>query len=171
MTASAPPNRWHTWSQWVVGQWNRTPGYLKWAGGILLGAILRFSLERLFPDAWAAISHVLFDPKIPVWLAVVAVIAILVLERTAPHLYRRARTHGETTRLQPLFGVRWATPPDVEQVQGPYCTACTTRLRGVLWSGDSSPTLWLCPSCGREFNTPEFPDIRDEAERVLSSTR
>jgi len=54
-------------------------------------------------------------------------------------------------------------------VQGPYCAVCPTLLRGTLWSGDSSPTLWVCPSCAREFSTPEFPDIRREAERQLGS--
>jgi hypothetical protein len=27
--------------------------------------------------------------------------------------------------------------------------------------------LWRCPRCGREFSTPEFPDIVREVERQL----
>src|SRR5918912_747985 len=106
------------------------------------------------------------------WLGVAGLVVVLVLERVVPLLYRRlraARTEG--TRLRTLFGVRWATPPEVDHVQGPYCTVCTTRLRGTLWSGDASPTLWTCPSCGREFTTPEFPDITREAEQRLGHTR
>ena len=160
------------WWQWATDRWNHTPGYLKWLGGILLGALVRLVFARLFPERWERLSHQLFAPTIPIWLAVVGLVAVLVLERAVPALYRRlraARTEG--TRLRPLFGVRWATPPEVDHVQGPYCTVCTTRLRGTLWSGDASPTLWTCPSCGREFTTPEFPDITREAERRLGHTR
>jgi hypothetical protein len=160
------------WWEWVTDRWNHTPGYLKWLGGILLGALLRLLFARLFPERWERLSHQLFDPTMPIWLAVVGLVAVLVLERVVPLLYRRfraARTEG--TRLRTLFGVRWATPPEVDHVQGPYCTVCTTRLRGTLWSGDASPTLWTCPSCGREFTTPEFPDITREAERRLGHTR
>jgi hypothetical protein len=160
-------SRWGAMWHWIVDRWNRTPGYLKWAGGILAGALARFLLEKFFPDVWANISRVFLDPKIPVWVAVVALILILVLERTTPSLYRRWRTKEEPLRLRSIFGVRWATPPEVEEVQGPFCVACTVTLRGVLWSGDSSPTLWLCPSCGREYSTPEFPDIRREVERMI----
>ena len=160
------------WWQWATDRWNHTPGYLKWLGGILLGALVRLVFARLFPERWERLSHQLFDPTMPIWLAVVGLAVVLVLERTLPALYRRlraARTKG--TRLRTLFGVRWATPPEVDHVQGPYCTVCTTRLRGTLWSGDASPTLWTCPSCGREFTTPEFPDITREAERRLGHTR
>ena len=158
--------------QWATDRWNHTPGYLKWLGGILLGALVRLAFARLFPERWERLEHQLFDPTMPVWLAVVGLVVVLVVERVVPALYRRlraARTEG--TRLRTLFGVRWATPPEVDHVQGPYCTVCTTRLRGTLWSGDASPTLWTCPSCGREFTTPEFPDITREAERRLGHTR
>src|SRR5918911_417417 len=131
------------WWQWATDRWNHTPGYLKWLGGILLGALVRLVFARLFPERWERLEHQLFDPTIPVWLAVVGLVAVLVLERIVPLLYRRlraARTEG-------------------------------TRLRGTLWSGDASPTLWTCPSCGREFTTPEFPDITREAERRLGHAR
>jgi hypothetical protein len=168
MILSDKQGRLGAWWQWVINRWNTTPGYLKWLGGILVGAIIRLLLERLFPESWQRISHTLFDPTMPIWLAVVGVIVVLILERAVPSLYRHLRTRGEPARLQPLFGVRWATPPHVDRVQGPYCTVCTVPLRGTLWSGDASPTLWRCPSCGREFSTPEFPDIREEAERRLA---
>lgn len=161
-----PVTWWHAWWRWATDSWNRTPGYLKWLGGLLLGALVRLLFEKLFPERWSRISHHLFDPTMPIWLAVVALVCVLVLERSVPPLYRRLRaTRTEGARLRPLFGVRWATPPEVERVQGPYCAACPTRLRGAMWSGDASPTLWVCPSCGREFQTPEFPDITREAER------
>jgi branched-subunit amino acid ABC-type transport system permease component len=159
------------WWQWIVNRWTRTPGYLKWIGGILLGALIRLLLERLFPDVWQSVSHVLFDPKIPVWLAVVAIAVVLMLERTAPTLYRHLHARGEGAPLVTVFGVRWALPPQVEEVQGPYCTLHPVALRGTLWSGDSSPTLWVCPTCGREYSTPEFPDIRREVERRLMGAR
>ena len=171
-----PPRRTQSragaWWGWATDRWNQTPGYLKWLGGILLGALVRLVFARLFPERWERLSHHLFAPTMPIWLAVVGLVAVLVLERIVPLLYRRlraARTEG--TRLRTLFGVRWATPPEVDHVQGPYCTVCTTRLRGTLWSGDASPTLWTCPSCGREFATPEFADITREAERRLGHTR
>lgn len=154
--------------EWITARWNETPGYLKWLGGIVLGALLRFVFARLFPESWERLEHRVLDPTMPIWLAVVILAAVLVLERAIPPLYRRARAAREgQMRLRPLFGVRWAVPPDVEAVQGPYCASCVTRLRGTLWSGDASPTLWVCPSCGREFTTPEFPDIVREAERQL----
>lgn len=155
---------------WLVDLWNRTPGYLKWAGGILLGALVRVVAGRLFPEHWERLSHPVLAPKIPVWLAVVAIITVLVLERSVPPVWRRVRSRAEQTRLRTLFGVRWATPPEVARVQGPYCAVCTTLLRGTLWSGDFSPTLWTCPSCGREYSTPEFPDIRREVERQVGGT-
>lgn len=171
MISARHPSRLSAGWQWVVDRWNRTPGYLKWAGGILAGALARYLLAKLFPDLWADISRVLFAPKIPVWVAVLALIVVLVLERTTPSLYRRWRAQEEPVRLHSVFGVRWATPPDVEELQGPFCAACPVTLRGVLWSGESSPTLWLCPSCGREFSTPEFPDIRQEVERTIGADR
>jgi hypothetical protein len=171
-----PPRRTQSraggWWQWATDRWNQTPGYLKWLGGILLGALVRLAFARLFPERWERLEHQLFDPTMPIWLAVVGLVAVLVAERAVPALYRRVRAaRTEKTRLRTLFGVRWATPPEVDHVQGPYCTVCTTRLRGTLWSGDASPTLWTCPSCGREFTTPEFPDITREAERRLGHTR
>ncbi|HZS89591.1 MAG TPA: hypothetical protein VFE42_19130 [Chloroflexota bacterium] len=169
--ATQPPARHHRrtwdWWLWVTARWNRTPGYLKWLGGLLLGALVRWVFARLFPESWDRLSHQLFDPTMPIWLAVVAMAAILAAERVIPALFRRRAARTGQMRLRPCFGVRWATPPYVERVQGPYCTACTTRLRGTLWSGDASPTLWTCPTCGREFSTPEFPDIVREVERQL----
>jgi hypothetical protein len=162
---------WLRWWHALIQRWNRTPGYLKWLGGLLLGAVARFVFARLFPEHWERLSHRILDPTIPMWMAVVALITILLLERTVPPLYQRVRaTRVEGMRLRLLFGVRWATPPDVDRVQGPYCASCPTRLRGILWSGEASPTLWACPSCGREFRTPEFPDIAREAERQLGLT-
>lgn len=171
--ATQPPVRHHSragaWWHRITARWNRTPGYLKWLGGLLLGALVRWAFARLFPESWDRLSHQLFDPTMPIWLAVVALAAFLALERLVPALYRHRRaSHTRRMRLRPYFGVRWATPPDVEQVQGPYCTTCTIRLRGTLWSGDASPTLWVCPACGREFSTPEFPDISREVERHLA---
>jgi hypothetical protein len=160
-----------TWWQAVIDRWNRTPGYLKWALGILLGALVRLVFGALFPEHWERLSRPLLSPTMPIWLAVVGLILVLMLERALPPLYRHVHARRETMRLRPLFGVRWATPPDVPHVQGPYCTSCAVRLRGTLWSGDSSPTLWSCPSCGREFSTPEFPDITREAERQLVGGR
>ena len=153
--------------EWIADRWGHTPGYLKWAGGILLGALVRVLLGALFPQHWERFSHALLDRTMPIWLAVVAMVVVLVLERTVPAVYRIVRSRGEQTKLRTLFGVRWATPPEVEEVQGPYCTVDPTLLRGILWSGDSSPTLWICPTCKREFSTPEFPDIRREAEQRL----
>lgn len=170
MIASSKRGRGTTRWEWVVDRWNRTPGYLKWVGGILLGALVRVVAGRLFPEHWERISHPVLDPKMPIWLAVVAVISAVVLDRSLPPLWRRVRARGEETRLRTLFGVRWATPPHVQGVQGPYCAVCTTLLRGTLWSGDFSPTLWTCPTCGREYNTPEFQDIRREAERRLGES-
>jgi hypothetical protein len=156
------------WWHAVSDRWNRTPGYLKWLGGILLGAAVRLIFARLFPEHWERLTHRVLDPTMPIWLAAVALLAVLVLERVVPPLYRQFRAaRGERLRLRPLFGVRWATPPDVDRVQGPYCTSCASRLRGTLWSGDASPTLWTCPSCNREFSTPEFSDICREVERQL----
>ncbi len=160
------------WWQWLTERWDAIPGYLKWLGGILLGAILRLVFARLFPERWDSLEHQLLSPTMPIWLAVAAVAAVLVLERAVPRLYRRVRSaRAEQARLRPLFGVRWAIPPDVERVQGPYCATCVTRLRGTLWSGDASPTLWTCPSCGSEFSTPEFEDITREVERRLAGQR
>jgi hypothetical protein len=158
-------------SHWedLTDLWNRTPGYLKWLGGILLGALVRILGERLFPEGWERFTHRVLDPSMPIWLAVVILVAVLALERLAPRLYRRVRAAQATeVPLRTHFGVRWAVPPDVETVQGPYCVSCPARLRGVLWSGDASPTLWACPSCGQEFSTPEFPDIAREVERQLT---
>jgi hypothetical protein len=158
----------HRWWRALGDRWNRTPGYVKWLGGILLGALVRVVYARLFPERWESLSHRLLDPTMPIWLALVALAAVLVLERVLPRLYRQLRAaRGEAARLRTVFGVRWATPPDVDRVQGPYCASCTGRLRGTLWSGDASPTLWLCPACGQEFRTPEFPDIAREVERQL----
>jgi hypothetical protein len=153
------------WQQQVVDRWNVTPGYLKWVGGLLLGILARWLIARLFPEHWERLSRPLIDPRMPIWLAVVAVIAVLVLERAIPELYRQLRPRTEQTRLQSLFGVRWAVPPEVDAVQGPFCPVCSVPLRGTLWSGDFSPTMWVCPSCTREFATPEYPDIRREVER------
>jgi hypothetical protein len=158
--------------QWVVARWNRTPGYLKWLGGLLLGAIARLVFARLDPERWESLSRRVLDPTMPIWLAVLVLAAVLLLERIVPPLYRHLRAAGSgQLPLRTLFGVRWATPPDVDRVQGPFCTTCTARLRGTLWSGDASPTLWLCPSCGREFSTPEFPDISREVDRQLGGKR
>jgi hypothetical protein len=159
------------WWGRLVERWSRTPGYLKWASGLLLGALVRVVLGALFPQHWERISHPLLDRTMPIWLAVVGLIVVLVLERALPVLYREVRSQGEQQKLRTLFGVRWATPPEVEEVQGPYCTIDPTLLRGILWSGDSSPTLWICPTCKREFSTPEFPDIRREAEQQLGRRR
>ncbi len=155
--------------RWTTDRWNRAPGYLKWIGGIVLGALIRYLFVHLFPERWEQVERGLLSPTMPIWLAALILVAVLVVERAAPSLYRRVRaSRAEGTRLRPLFGVRWAMPPDVDRVQGPYCAACPTRLRGTMWSGDASPTLWTCPSCGREFSTPEFPDITREAERQLT---
>ena len=157
--------------RWTIERWNRTPGYLKWIGGILLGTVVRYLFAHLFPERWDQFEHRLLTPTIPIWLAVVVLVAVLALERAAPALYRRRRAaRAGGVRLRPLFGVRWAAPPDVDRVQGPYCAVCPARLRGTMWSGDASPTLWTCPSCGREFTTPEFSDITREAERLLVAT-
>ncbi len=167
---SAPPRPSQLASAWqrVTDRWNHTPGYLKWLGGLLLGALVRLAFARLFPERWENVSHRLLDPTMPIWLALTLGAAILLLERAVPALYRHLRTaRAAQMRLSPLFGVRWAVPPSVAHVQGPYCTVCTTRLRGTLWAGEASPTLWSCPSCGREFSTPEFPDIIVEAARRL----
>lgn len=171
MSLLSSRTRFNSWWSWIVQRWNVTPGYVKWIGGLLLGALLRFLGEKLFPEIWSSISHRLFDPTMPVWLAVVAVIAVLMLERAVPSVYRRMRSTEADAEMYPLFGVRWATPPEVEHVQGPYCAACAAPLRGALWSGDFSPTLWVCPACKREYTTPEFPDIRREVERRLTGTR
>lgn len=157
---------WH----WATERWNHTPGYLKWIGGLVLGALVRYLFVHLFPDRWEQVERRFLAPTMPIWLAVAVLVSVLVVERAAPALYRRVRATREGgPRLRPLFGVRWAAPPDVERVQGPYCAACPTRLRGVMWSGDASPTLWACPSCGREYQTPEFPDITAEAARRLGA--
>ncbi len=154
----------------VVDHWNRTPGYLKWIGGIVLGALARYLVAHLFPESWERVERRLLAPTMPIWLAVGILIAVLALERVVPALYRRVRAAREGgVRLHLLFGVRWAVPPAVERVQGPYCAVCPTRLRATMWSGDASPTLWTCPSCGREFSTPEFPDITSEAARRLGT--
>jgi len=172
MMPSTRHNRVDALWRWTVHRWNRTPGYLKWIGGIVLGALVRYLFTHLFPERWERVERRLLDPTIPMWLAVVILAAVLVLERAAPALYRRVRATREGgVRLRPLFGVRWAAPPHVARVQGPYCTVCPTRLRAAMWSGDASPTLWTCPSCGREFGTPEFPDITHEAERRLDPAR
>ncbi len=147
---------------------NRTPGYLKWIGGLVLGALIRYVFAHLFLERWEQVERRLLAPTMPIWLAVLALVAVLILERAVPALYRHVRATREgSVRLRPLFGVRWAVPPDVERVQGPYCAVCPTRLRGTMWSGDASPTLWTCPTCGREYTTPEFPDITREAARRL----
>lgn len=154
----------------VVDHWNRTPGYLKWMGGIVLGALARYLVAHLFPESWERVERRLLAPTMPIWLAVGILIAVVALERVVPALYRRVRAAREGgVRLHPLFGVRWAVPPAVERVQGPYCAVCPTRLRAAMWAGDASPTLWTCPSCGREFSTPEFPDITSEAARRLGT--
>jgi len=154
----------------VVDRWNRTPGYLKWIGGIVLGALVRYLVAHLFPESWERVERRLVALTMPIWLAVGILVAVVVLERAGPALYRRVRARRMGgVRLHPLFGVRWAVPPAVERVQGPYCAVCPARLRAALWSGDASPTLWTCPSCGREFSTPEFPDITSEAARRLGT--
>lgn len=157
--------------QRVIDRWNTTPGYLKWVGGLLLGIVARWLIAHLFPEHWERFSRPLIDPQMPIWLAVVAVIVVLILERAVPGLYHELRPQSEQARLQTLYGVRWAAPPDVDSVQGPYCVDHDVLLRGTLWSGDFSPTMWVCPSCRREFATPEFPDIRREAERYFNSAR
>ncbi|HKC76312.1 MAG TPA: hypothetical protein VKF37_19235, partial [Chloroflexota bacterium] len=43
--------------QWVTDRWNHMPGYLKWLGGILLGALVRLIFARLFPERWERLSH------------------------------------------------------------------------------------------------------------------
>ncbi len=171
---SAPPRPSRLAGAWqrVTDRWNHTPGYLKWLGGLLLGALVRLAFARLFPERWEKVSHRLLDPTMPIWLALALVAAILLVERLVPPLYRRLRSaRAAQMRMSALFGVRWAVPPSVAHVQGPYCTVCTTRLRGLLWAGEASPTLWACPSCGREFSTPEFPDITAEAARRLRGAR
>ena len=35
--------------QWTIDRWNRTPGYLKWAAGILLGALGPLLLSAPLP--------------------------------------------------------------------------------------------------------------------------
>jgi hypothetical protein len=77
------------------------------------------------------------------------------LERAVPRFYHRTRAaQVAELHLRTLFDVRWAIPPEVDVVQGPYCASCTTRLRGVLWSGEAS----------------EFLDTTREAERQLGAT-
>jgi hypothetical protein len=156
-----------SWWSWLTERWNRTPGYLKWLGGLLLGALVRVAFERLFPERWGRISHTLLDPTVPIWLALVGLILVLIAERALPSLYRRTRSRTPERRFKTLFGVRWIGPPDAESVTGPYCTVHSVLLRGVMWSGDASPTLWMCPVCKREFVTPEFPDIRREVAGEL----
>lgn len=168
-TPRAPTSR----SRWesVTDRWARTPGYLKWLSGLVAGAVARLLYARLFPERWESFSHRFLDPTMPIWLAIVVLVLVLVVEHLAQRVYHWARAaRAEGPRLRPLFGVRWATPPDVDHIQGPYCASCPTRLRGTLWSGEASPTLWICPACGREHSTPEFPDIAREASRQLGFT-
>ena len=169
MTLAKKLVRGHAWRRWAVDRWNGTPGYLKWAGGILLGALVRLIVARLWPEHWENISHTVLSPTMPIWLAVVGLVAVLMLERTVPGLYRRVQSRDGDSRMRVLFGVRWITPPEAERAQGPYCITCPSLLRGTLWSGDSSPTLWVCPTCDREYSTPEFHDIRQEVEQRVRS--
>lgn len=157
------------WQEQVIGRWNRTPGYLKWLGGLLLGITARWLIARLFPEHWERFSRPLIEPQMPVWLAVIGVIVVLILERAIPGIYRGVRAQPPQPRLRPLFGVVWSVPPDVDEVRGPYCPTDSSPLRGTLWTGDFSPTMWICPTCGRQYATPEFPDIRREVERQLNA--
>src|ERR1700756_1617454 len=103
-TTPASPARRGRWTS-VTGRWDRTPGYLKWLGGILLGALARLLYAHLFPERWESLSHRFLDPTMPIWLAVVALVLVLVLERLVPHAYRRVRAaRNEGPRLRPLFG-------------------------------------------------------------------
>lgn len=167
MIESGPRGGRRSWQQLVARWWNATPGYLKWVGGLLLGIVVRWLLAHLFPEHWERLSRPVIDPTMPIWLAVVAVIVVLVLERAIPELYRYLRPPAEMSGRPLLFGVRWAVPPEVDGVRGPYCPVDSSPLRGTLWSGDFSPTMWVCPSCRREYSTPEFSDIRREVERQI----
>lgn len=91
---SAPPRPSRLAGAWqrVTDRWNHTPGYLKWLGGLLLGALVRLAFARLFPERWEKVSHRLLDPTMPIWLALALVAAILLVERLVPPLYRRLRS-------------------------------------------------------------------------------
>ncbi len=127
----------------AVNRWNRTPGYLKWIGGIVLGALVRYLVAHLFPESWERVERRLLAPTMPIWLAVGILIAVLALERVVPALYRRVRAAREGgVRLHPLFGVRWAAPPPWSACRAPIAPSAPPAC--ALRCGRATPV----PRCG-----------------------
>jgi len=103
MKSSTHDNRIEAWWRGVVDHWNRTPGYLKWIGGIVLGALVRYVFAHLFPERWERLERRLLAPTMPIWLAVGILMAVVALERVVPVLYRRVRAaRGRGAAPSPL---------------------------------------------------------------------
>ncbi len=103
MKSSTHDNRIEAVWRGVVDHWNRTPGYLKWIGGIVLGALVRYVFAHLFPESWERLERRLLAPTMPIWLAVGILMAVVALERVVPVLYRRVRAaRGRGAAPSPL---------------------------------------------------------------------
>jgi len=151
MKSSTHDNRIEAWWRGVVDHWNRTPGYLKWIGGIVLGALVRYVFAHLFPERWERLERRLLAPTMPIWLAVGILMAVVALERVVPVLYRRVRAaRAGGVRLHPLFGVRWAVPPPWSAYRAPIAP--------------SAPRA-CAPRCGRATPVPRCGPARRAAAR------